>query len=85
MSPAGELVDAATTAPGEGGLEPITLCIVSSSDAAADFSAEHGLPVRTLCGKWVYPDAEAEAEAASGCRSVNCLDCGTAYAGRRRE
>lgn len=62
---------------------PIRLCLVVQS--ALNFASTHGLPVKALCGEWVYADVLAEAEAAAAGAGVvkECLGCRRALALRQ--
>jgi hypothetical protein len=45
---------------------PLLLCRVVGGEPAYDFAGAHGLPVKTYCGAWLYPDVIDEAEAIVG-------------------
>lgn len=64
---------------GDAGPDPMVSCLVVGGDPAFQFATEHGLPVRTYCNDWIYPDVVVEAEA--GVRgAVDCALCDLAYA-----
>lgn len=63
---------------------PIRLCLVQEPDL--DFASMHGLPLRTYCGEWFYPDVVDEAQAAlGGGRAVDCPACDEQRAAETRD
>lgn len=61
---------------------PILLCLVPAP--ALEFASAHGLPVRTYCGEWFYPDVVDEAQAAlGGGHAIDCPACDQALADER--
>lgn len=55
-------------------INPIRMCLIRGGEPAYDFASVHGLPVRTYCGDWLYPNVVDEAEATVS-PIVDCERC----------